>query len=450
MPPAADIAEISQIFLSATAQDCKEFREAVRDFVQDNIPTAKIFLQEDWSEGGHFVVDVCKARVMGSDGYVGLFGFRYGWIPPSFQYSITELEFRWAVSRWQRGSTPIFILLPEAGSSAEAHLRERAKALTALEPPERASADAEAQARFLQSVKSWAADGRIMVFYRDRTQLVGKALTTILNWNMKLLREAASGPREASGDIPAAELGRIGRKPQRRALQDAMNAFRKRRDSRAAAFLIHGPENHGQRQFAEFLAGWDEEWEGLRPICGQPADPDSIDALIRWSCGQLGTPMLEHASIPDLAQALGARLRQGPVIVILRTIGHHPDRLARFAESFWRPLHAALAEQDCSPGRLFFFVIDHSPLSQPPPHGIHSTALDAGDIDHRDLLALPALGALDADDVQQWLKELRKSAGIALDEARRWDIATFATTPDGNPPDVYNRLTLQGFWVGAS
>ena len=41
MPRAADIPEISQIFLSATAQDCREYREAVRDFVQANEPAVQ-------------------------------------------------------------------------------------------------------------------------------------------------------------------------------------------------------------------------------------------------------------------------------------------------------------------------------------------------------------------------------------------------------------------------
>ena len=70
MPRAADIPEISQIFLSATAQDCREYREAVRDFVQANEPAAKISLQEDWAAGGEFVVDVCQGRVTACDAYM--------------------------------------------------------------------------------------------------------------------------------------------------------------------------------------------------------------------------------------------------------------------------------------------------------------------------------------------------------------------------------------------
>lgn len=449
MPPTADIAEISQIFLSATAQDCKEFRESVRDFVQKHLPTSKIYLQEDWSEGGHFVVDVCKARVTASDAYFGLFGFRYGWVPPGFQHSITELEFRWAGAKWRSGEAPIFILLPEAGSNAETHLRARAKMLTDLEPPDAAARDADAQHIFLQSVRTWAADGRIMVFYRDQLELVGKALSTIQNWNLTLLRQALAGRRQASGDIPLAELGRIGRDMQRTALLETLETFRDHAKEPAVAVLIHGPENHGQREFAEFLNAWDEEWEDTQPICGQPADADMIDAVIRWTCGQLGTPLLDQAGIPDLAQTLAARLRQGAVVMIQRSMGHHPDRLARFTHAFWRPLRKALAEQDCGRGRLYWFAIDHYPLTQPQSDGLINPGTGDDSPDYGALLALPALGDISAGQVRKWLKELRSSAGIRIDEARRDEIAQLATTPDGNPPDVYNRLTLHGFWASA-
>jgi hypothetical protein len=61
------------------------------------------------------------------------------------------------------------------------------------------------------------------------------------------------------------------------------------------------------------------------------------------------------------------------------------------------------------------------------PAAIRSAALDADDIDYRQLLALPALGEIDSQQVQRWLKELKNSAGITLDEERRQEIAEHAT-----------------------
>ncbi|HCZ14406.1 MAG TPA: hypothetical protein DHV85_07365, partial [Candidatus Accumulibacter sp.] len=348
MPRAAEtteIAEISQIFLSATAQDCRQYREAVRDFVQDNEIAAKIFLQENWAEGGDFVVDVCERRVKTCDAYLGLFGYRYGWTPPGFTKSITELEFRWAVDRWRQPVPPIFVLLPEKDSEADKQLREWARPYLEQEFPDEVSLakGVSAQQAFLASVVEWASDGRILVYYRTPLQLVGKALSCIQHWNQRLLRQALAGRREALGDIPAEDLGRVGREDQRAALSGALEAFRDRQGQRAIAFLVHGPENHGQREFAEFLYRWDDEWEDIAVHCGQASEPDSIDSLICWTCGQLQEPVLGAASVDALAAVLAARLARGSVVFVLRTSGRQAQRLLTFQNGFWEPLLAGLA-----------------------------------------------------------------------------------------------------------
>lgn len=63
---------------------------------------------------------------------------------------------------------------------------------------------------------------------------------------------------------------------------------------------------------------------------------------------------------------------------------------------------------------------------------------------------MPALADITAQQVQRWLKELKSSAGITLDEDRRREIARRATQPDGNPPNVYDCLAREGFWVSAT
>ena len=453
MPRAADIAEISQIFLSATAQDCREYREAVRDFVQDNEPAAKISLQENWAAGAEFVVDVCQQRVESCDAYMGLFGHRYGWIPPGFTRSITELEFRWAVEHWPQPVPPIFVLLPEKGSEADAKLSDWARPLLEKEfADEHArAAAARAQQDFLASVVNWVGDGRILVYYRHQLQLVGKALSCIQHWNRKLWRQACEGRRQPIGDIPDEELGRIGHEPQQAVLDKALETFRERQGQRAIACLVHGPENHGQREFAEFLCRRDDEWEGCAVYWGQPADPDSIVSLICWACGQLQQPVLGAAGIDALAEVLAARLARSSVVFVQRTAGLHPDRLATFQSQFWQPLLTALANRSSGgKGRLYWFVIEYEQLAKDPGPGIRTDGLDADDVDYSQLLALPALGDIDAQQVQRWLRELKKTVGISLDEDRRREIAKRATQPDGKPPNVYDRLTREGFWASAT
>ncbi|GEM_PF-2595739 len=448
MPRDADIAEISQIFVSATAQDCRHYREAVRDVVHDNLQAAKIFLQENWAEVG-FAVDKCEERVRSCDAYFGLFGHRYGYVPPGFSQSVTELEFRWAVDRWPHPVSPLFVLLPEANSDADKKLRAWAKPFLDKEfpdPAKRAAAE-RAHQDFLASVKAWASDGRLLFFYRDRDQLLGKALSCIQNWNLDLLKRAFKGRRQGAGDIPDEELGRIAW-DQRDALANALEAFRDRPAERAACFLLHGPENHGQRQFAEFLCRWDE-WDEMQLCCGQPAEADSIESLLCWACAQLRQPVLGAASVDALAGVLAARLAKTSVVLIVRHLGWKADRLSRFREQFWKPLVDALAAR--SPGgtgRLYGFVIEHQKLPAKAQPGIRTKQLTDPALDYRELLALPPLAAaIPAAHVRRWLKELKTSAGIALGEARREEIAERVTQPDAIPPNVYDRLSREGFWA---
>ena len=132
------------------------------------------------------------------------------------------------------------------------------------------------------------------------------------------------------------------------------------------------------------------------------------------------------------------------------SVGREANRLALFQQRFWQPLHTALAtRQPGGRGRLYCFMADHAPLADPPPAGFRTLDLDADDVDYRQILALPPLTRLTAGQVRNWLSDIRKSAGVRLDEDERDAIATYATTPDGNPPDVYNRLNLHGFWSRA-
>lgn len=449
MPHEAGQSEIGQIFVSATAQDCKVYREAVRDFIHDNLESARIFLQENWAAGGQYVEKVCKRKVQESDAYLGLFGHRYGWTPPLQRRSITELEFRWAVERWGAGEAPIFILRPVPGSEADQHLRDQAALLHAQLPPADAEADRAAQQQFLASVDDWAG-GRIQVFYRTPLQLVGKALCCIKDWDQEVLRNASRGRYAASGDIPRDELGRIGRDAQISALEKALEAFRERKTERAAAFLVHGPESHGQLEFVEFLRNWHDEWDGMDVHCGQADEPDSAESLICWTCSQLGEPLLGEPGIEALAGLLAVRLAGRSVVIILRTTGLEATRLTLFQQRFWLPLQAALAAHPpAGRGRLYCFLADHAALPPVPDDAFRSAGLDADDVDYRQILALPPLGPISARQVRSWLADIRTSAGVRVGEAERESIAEHATTPDGNPPHVFNRLILHGFWSRA-
>jgi hypothetical protein len=73
--------EIRNIFLSSTAKDCVVYRLEMKDALEKNVPVT-VHLQEDWASAATLVMTVCQQKLKDQDGYMGLFGYRYGWIPP--------------------------------------------------------------------------------------------------------------------------------------------------------------------------------------------------------------------------------------------------------------------------------------------------------------------------------------------------------------------------------
>lgn len=102
---------MAKIYISSTYDDLKEFREevyrALRQLRHD------VVAMEDYAASDQRPLDVCLSDVAACDVYIGLFAWRYGYIPAkdnSERRSITELEFRRAV---EAGKTCLIFLLHE-------------------------------------------------------------------------------------------------------------------------------------------------------------------------------------------------------------------------------------------------------------------------------------------------------------------------------------------------
>lgn len=441
--------EIEKIFLSATATDCRAYRLALKDAVESNIAGAKIALQEDWATGASFVSDECRRRVQEQHGYIGLFGHRYGWLPPGHTVSITELEFLWATAHWPEREPPIFIFLPREGSKADKALRARADKVLdqefATDPAARERSRAEQKA-FIGRVRQWAA-GRIINFYATEQQLREKGLSCVQNRNLELLRQARDGRRSGAPRVSGDELGRIGRGPQLRQLKAALRALAKPGAPPALALAVHGPENHGQLQFAELLAGWREwdDWAGAVELdlhAGQADRPHDPAALARWACDELRQPAAGPDPVAALAQVLAARLAARHLVVVLRAFGAEPGRWPAFVDGLWKPLLQALAPllPPAAPGRLLWLIVDHdcAPVGDAACFGAPlpgQPGFDAGRV-----LALPELEPLADSDIEEWLESLNERQLAALTLAQRQAIAASAAAPVGRPADVYDRL----------
>ncbi|MDI9394795.1 MAG: HEAT repeat domain-containing protein, partial [Euryarchaeota archaeon] len=99
---------MARIFVSSTFNDLEECREKVRSVLRkmghEDI-AMEYFVAEDKRP-----LDKCLEAVASSDLYVGIFAWRYGYRPPGYDKSITELEYRKAV---ECGKKCLIFLLDE-------------------------------------------------------------------------------------------------------------------------------------------------------------------------------------------------------------------------------------------------------------------------------------------------------------------------------------------------
>lgn len=104
---------MAHVYLSSTYEDLKGEREAVyralRRIRHD------VVAMEDYVATDRRPLDKCLADVRRCDIYVGIIGWRYGFIPPGKKKSITELEFREAV---KTGKTCLLFLKDDASRPA--------------------------------------------------------------------------------------------------------------------------------------------------------------------------------------------------------------------------------------------------------------------------------------------------------------------------------------------
>ena len=90
---------MTTIYLSSTYEDLKEYRQVVFDALRKS--GYQVNAMEDYVATDQRPVDKCLKDVTEADIYVGIFAFRYGYVPPAEHnnpkgLSITELEFRQA------------------------------------------------------------------------------------------------------------------------------------------------------------------------------------------------------------------------------------------------------------------------------------------------------------------------------------------------------------------
>lgn len=98
-----------RIYLSSTSVDLKPFRQAVLGALRRMGHEAAAM--EDYGAEDQWPADKCVADVQASQLYVGVFAWRYGFVPAGRQFSVTEMEY--LAAREKGIPTLIFVLDPE-------------------------------------------------------------------------------------------------------------------------------------------------------------------------------------------------------------------------------------------------------------------------------------------------------------------------------------------------
>jgi hypothetical protein len=443
MPPLTRTAprerdRIREVFLSATARDVADYRKNVRDALQ--LLNTAVFLQEEWALPAAGVLALCLRRLHESDAYIGVFGYRYGWVPEGKSQSITELECDEALQLWSTCTVPpVFLFIPEAGSVAARELEEAAARVLAEEFPadERRQNESRRQQReFCDRLRH---TGRFIGPFSTLEDLRERAIAGVANWNIEILTHAGEASGSSVAEIPPSELGAIDRGPQREALENALVALRAF-NAPGMCVIVHGGEDAGQFAFLAFLESW-PDWEisGRPHLITPPHDRFDAASVLAAALAEIAPGSSTTATVGDLAEAVVGRCRDESLVMFV-SLDRFDGGIEAFHGALWSPLLAEVAARESEAGKRHPFVVVVSlsaPLQPPLPACVRADA--AGDPDCTRLLALPELRPFHLRDVAEWLKDL----GLPLD--RRSHIAQ-RVTKDGVPRAVFDRLNTEGFW----
>lgn len=154
---------MARIYISATYSDLQECREAVyralRSMKHD------VIAMEDYVATDQRPLDKCLDDVAGCDLYVGIFAWRYGYIPTKDnpeQKSITELEFRHAVAK---GIPCLLFLLHENASWPRSQMEQGAGA------------------KKLKRLRAEMSRDYTVSFFESCHQLAANASPAVANWH---------------------------------------------------------------------------------------------------------------------------------------------------------------------------------------------------------------------------------------------------------------------------
>ena len=447
------------VFLSSTIGDLKGYRQEAQDAL---FKRARVtcFLSENWINSYGPTVEKCREELEKARGFIGIFGYWYGSIPPGEQRSITHLEFTWALEKWRyQNPPPIGILMPESASQADQKLKELAESVI---PKGKKRKHKQLLRAFHEEVRG-TSPGRTWYpvnFFKDEHELREHVIVFGLQWQGARLMDAATGVAEVleqespARTVTAEEKGLLGRGDQLDAVDRILNKAALYPNVPAVAMLVHGDEDAGQRDFLRQLLTR-KKLRGGRPfqIGRPPLEQYDVKALTQWvgeSVGVLANGK-ESASPEELAELIHEELQHQQLAFILDQVYRLSGGVTAWYEKFWQPLYARLAELKiqkplASQHRLVAIVVDYDDQSALAGSVACQFSGAATANDYSRLWLLPVLNDISDGDLADWFDELEVPA------AKRATLAALALKNakgenDGTPLRVLDRLSHANLWT---
>jgi hypothetical protein len=209
-------------------------------------------------------------------------------------------------------------------------------------------------------------------------------------------------------------------------------------EHRIAAFLIHGPPDHGQRMLAYRLTRFRPEWQTGQQItvdAGSNGVGKSSRALWGQVARKLGLP--SWTTSEELATKVAEWWLTQDVLFIFHTVDYMPaDLLSAWIEEFWGPLVTMARQiryQTHRRTHLLLFLVDYAgtvcqsdmPLAQ-HPHDLHTVPWP---------LLLPTIEPFPELELEIWLDAAAEVLTSGL------SVGTLLSEPyNGIPEFVYEKI----------
>lgn len=163
---------MNRVYVSSTCSDLLEFRQTVYDVLRKM--RYDVIAMEDYLATDERPMDKCLCDVSSCDAYVGIFAWRYGYIPPGEKKGITELEYR------QAGDSKIlrFIFM----------LHEDA-------PWPHSKVERGFQAELIENLRRELVESHVVQFFKSPEDLAAKVAATFATESSKRLEGVMEGIR---------------------------------------------------------------------------------------------------------------------------------------------------------------------------------------------------------------------------------------------------------------